>query len=405
MQKEIRFYRSVVSFCIILNHVIRLLLPKVWIVIFILAATPDVFAQNFSQVNQLPLQLNPSLAGGKIKKRISAGINKLGHEQYRERNIALGYDQLSKKLHAGIGLYYLNYRNDSSLIDNPFNHFLPEEIVEKKFYRHNSQHMIGACIAPKYNIYYKNIPKKIKYTFSPSVFIEAGKENSSTLFDVRLNTYYNYTFTYSTNSENYSFQWDSLHATYRIYKFANTFFRTGFGLQLNTGKLILLSKSTYSINAYQESIEDFFQSSSSTDKQKLSSETFSRNLSAIESNMHIGYTFSKHKKSDVTFTPILGIGIKHYLNLQPSSTSSDVYRNNLSNTSLTQINYAHASGNFRYKKLLLGACYTKYFSGIYQGITIGYQSDLIKLMITGGSHIKFKKTSYHNIEITTDIFF
>lgn len=379
-----------------------LLLRSSFFLFIFLSALQDAAAQNFGQVNQLPLQLNPSLAGSKGKKRISAGINKLGCEQYTERNIALGYDQLSQKLHAGIGIYYLNYKKDSHLINNEIKPIFPEPISKKDFYTKNSQQFIGICIAPKYNIYYKNHPKKIKYTFSPSVFMEAGKEHFSTIANVCFKEYYTSSFS-SRNPQGLK-QSDSIHSVYTRYGFTNTFFHSGIGLQLNSGKLIVLSKSTYAINTYKESLQQCTYSSA-TALEEYNSTNLQRTLHAIESNIHIGYTFSISKKSDLTVTPILGIGIKHYLNLLPTSGSAELYRNNVSNASITELNYVHASGNFRYKKLLFGACYTKYFSTVYEGLTLGYQSDLVKLMLTGGAGIASGKPGYRNIEITTDIFF
>lgn len=379
-----------------------LLLIRLSFFICIIFTLQEVSAQNFAQVNQLPLQLNPSLAGSKGKKRISAGVNKISNEQSTERNIALGYDQLSKKLHAGIGIYYLNYKNDSHLITNEIKPVIPEQISNKKFYSQKTQQYLGVCIAPKYNIYYKNIPKKIKYTFSPSVCIEMGKEHFSNISNVRFKEYYTSSFSFSNPLGTKTT--DSIHSAYTRYQFTNTFFRSGIGLQLNSGKLIVLSKSTYSINSYQENIQKCTYTNVMA-LEEYNSDVMQRTLHAIESNIHVGYTFSISKKSDVTFTPILGIGIKTYLNVSPSSGAAETYRNNVSNESLTQMNYVHASGNFRYKKLLFGACYTKYFSAVYEGLTLGYQSDLIKLMLTAGAGIPLEKTSYRNIEITTDIFF
>ena len=378
-------------------------IPVLSSLIFMLLSLQDVSAQNFAQVNQLPLQLNPSLAGAKGKKRISSGLNQTGSEQYAQHTVAIGYDEMSKKLHVGLGIYYLNNKNNSQLIDDASKKLFSEHISSKKFYTENARQYVGICIAPKYNIYYKNIPKKIKYTFSPSLFTEAGKEHYSTVVNVSFKEYF--TNTFSNTTPEVHFQSDSLKSTYTKYKFNNTFFRTGIGFQFNSGKFILLSKTTYSINRYKENIQQCAYSSETSSEACTSNTSLDRTLYAIESNMHVGYTFSINKKSDFTCTPIFGIGVRHYLDLLPSSASGEAYRNNVSNTDITQLNYVHASGNFRYQKLLFGVCYTKYISCIYNGLTIGYQSDFMKIMLTGGANLQLQKNAYHNIEITTDLFF
>ncbi|MGN6645994.1 MAG: hypothetical protein ACTHJT_05640 [Cytophaga sp.] len=378
-------------------------LQRLLLLVFMILTLQDVTAQNFAQVNQLPLQLNPSLAGAKGKKRISAGLNQTGNEQYGQRTMAVGYDEMSKKLHVGLGIYYLNNKNNSLLITDASKKIFPEYISNKKFYTENARQYAGICIAPKYNIYYKNIPKKIKYTFSPSLFTEAGKEHYSTVVNVSFKEYFMNTF--STTTPEGEKQLDSIHSKYTKYEFSNTFFRTGIGFQFNSGKLVLLSKTTFSINTYQEGIQQCAYSSATAYETCTSNTSLDRTLYTIESNIHAGYTFSLNKKSDFTCTPILGIGIRHYLNMLPSSASGEAYRNNVSNADITQLNYVHASGNFRYQKLLFGACYTKYISCIYNGLTIGYQSDFMKIMLTGGANLQLQKNAYHNIEITTDLFF
>ncbi len=377
-------------------------LQRLLFIVFFILTLQDVTAQNFAQINQLPLQLNPSLAGAKDKKRISAGLNQTGNGKYAQRTMAIGYDQMAKKLHVGLGIYYLNNKNNSQLITDASKILFPEHISDKKFHTKNTQQYGGICVAPKYNIYYKNIPKKIKYTFSPSLFTEAGKEHYSTITNITYKEYFTNTFSY-TDAE--KLQSDSVHSKYTKYEFNNTFIRIGMGFQFNSGKFILLSKTTFSINTYQEGIQQYAYSNVTSYEECTSNISLNRTLYTIESNVHAGYTFSLNKNSDFTCTPILGIGIRHYLNLLPSSVSGEAYRNNVSNADITQVNYTHASGNFRYKKILFGVCYTKYISCIYNGLTIGYQSDLMKIMLTGGANLQLQKNAYHNIEITTDLFF
>lgn len=358
-----------------------------------------IYAQNFTQANQFPLQLSPSLAGGKEMKRISIGGNAVNYASNKTNAFAVSYDQISKKLHSGIGFYYFQDNNNEKITaDSSL-----EALYSEKYKMQKSNKTLGFCIAPKYNIYDKKIYGKIKYTFSPSIFLELGNEKYKESYGLKSTDYYS--TAYSGANPNGIKQKDSTLLTYYQYNLNNLYIRSGIGLLLNSENLILLSKISFSVIECNEQVTDHTSKNNSSHKQESFFDKTSF-MYSFEPTIHIGYTIRPHSKSKISLTPILGIGIKHYFNFTPTSIDSiEVYRYNISNSNITQCNYIHASANFRFSFLFLGLAYTKYMHTIHKGITIGYQSNNIKIMFTGATNLNPDKTTYSNLELSTGIFF
>ena len=357
------------------------------------------YAQNFAQVNQFPLQLSPSLAGSKEIKRISIGANTVHYDANKTQTFAVSYDQMFKKLCAGGGAYYFQNNNNESFVASTSVETPPSE----KYITQQSNKTIGFCIAPKYNLYDKKVYGKIKYTFSPSLFLEFGNEQFKKTYDINRIDYVS--TIYSPSNPTGIERTDSILLNYDQYQLNNLLIRSGIGLLLNTENLILLSKLSFSATEYNENsigntIKDHL-----NHRQNYNLKTKSL-IYAFAPTIHAGYTIRTHPKSNFNLTPIVGIGMNHYFNFAPSSIDSvEVYRYNISNSDITKINYLHASANFRFKFMLFGFAYTKYNDVIHKGITVGYQSTKAKIILTGATNLNKNKTTYSNLEITTGIFF
>ena len=363
----------------------------------------DVHGQTpFAQVNQLPLLLNPSLAGSKEKKRISFGINGLSQDRSTYSNLAIGYDQMSRKISSGLGVYFL-YRNlkDKSMTRDAQT-YLPDQLSHQKFFNEQKQYLIGFCVAPKYNIKSAKNHHQSKYTFSPSLFFELGKTINLSI--VNFNARNLAEIIYSSDHPDGIYGKDSIVSDYIHYNFTNNNLRSGVGFQLNSDKLLLLSKITFERSAYSE--HTIVSSYSYNTKTEQYSESFSDAvLYSVEPNINFSYSFSRSKYAAFVFTPIVGVGMKHYFNLNKSTDgqSGDAYRFLLNNSSVTQLTYLHISANARYEKILFGFAYTEYFSSTFEGITLGFQNDWLKVMGTMGKGIVGKDQYYKLFELTTDI--
>ena len=375
-----------------------------FLVAFVLVAKHSWAQSSFAQVNQLPLQMNPSLAGGKEKKRLSLGWNTLQTDQKQESNYAFGYDQVARKLGSGIGVYYSFHDQKNDKLGENWKPLVPNDISGLGYLASYQQHVVGICIAPKFNIMSRNNPTQIKYTFSPSLFVEMGKENRSTI---------NQFHTQNFNSTLYSVDfpdgialYDSSVTDYVRYKTELNLFRSGIGLQLNSGNLIVLAKIAFERSANNETI-GFQYYNQQTSFQKESKTQVKHILYALEPNLHLSYSFSRNEDAKFVFTPIVGVGMKHYLNLgakPDSAASKSVYSLNLTSRPQTEINYKHGSANFRYSKLLFGVAFTQFRNADYLGGSIGFQNKWMKLIGNFNSGIGGSDRPKLFSEITLGVF-
>src|SRR4051794_7183030 len=84
---------------------------KIFLLAFLTSFGLNAFGQNdFLQITQVPLLLNPSLVGGKAKNRVAAAFNNYSEissiGSYKRKNAYGSYDWLMKKYGIGAGIYY-----------------------------------------------------------------------------------------------------------------------------------------------------------------------------------------------------------------------------------------------------------------------------------------------------------
>lgn len=344
----------------------------------------------FVQASQLPIQLNPSLAGSKNKKRVCVGINTIRTNDIEHHNYALSYDQNIKKINSGIGVYYLNQHFSYRTLGSwpPYN----------QQYTGTGNKSAGICLAPKYSIKNKKDVNNAIVTFSPSAFIEYGTNTHSYLIAAREE------FPYTPKNN------DSASIEFDLYNYKNRYLKYGLGFEANTSKLIFLAKVSFVRNAYSENITTTKVLIADKTAYSISENQLGQSLSifySFESAIHIGYSFSTNPKSKFSFTPLVGIGKTYYFNIDPERLSyfNDTYRYGISNTDLSGISYLHGTANFNYKNYIAGMAYTKFHNTIYKGATIGFQNDFLKITCSIGLNIVSSFTKFHTIEITTGFYF
>jgi len=309
--------------------------------------------------------MNPSSAGSKAKQRISVAFNRYGSAKEKYANGFVSYDGLLKKLGTGIGVYYSYNTLTQDTVQTAERHLYKGSSSFGSFSQRNT---VGITIAPKYNIYSKTEFNKIIYSFSPSIGIEYSHLNltkdynyqtyTSAIYDSLNPAGYN-----STSSANY----------YSSTLSANTF-RISMGLQFNSDKMIVQYRASYGMETIQEK-EGITTINS---PQQSTSTSYNYPLYYIDQSLNIGRTFTL-KQGIFAITCLGGLGYKHYLSPLPSYQAYDV---NFIGGKGTAINYAHLSVMGKLSWLILGVAYTQSYNTTYSGITIGYQSENIKLTST-----------------------
>ena len=140
-------------------------MKKIIFAIALLLGASTSFAQ-IVQFSQLPVSLNPSLAGSADAMRVAVGTSyfdykfpEVGHLSKYSVSL-LSFDKFIPKLKSGIGFYsnigFLNSENDFATYMNQ---------------RSNSSAQLGLCISPKFSVKNKTNPNLVKTTWSPSIEI------------------------------------------------------------------------------------------------------------------------------------------------------------------------------------------------------------------------------------------
>lgn len=324
---------------------------------------------NFAQVTQTPLLLNSSLAGSMKAKRIATAYNGLDGNDKRFTNLYASYDDHSKLLRSGIGGYYAYELSKSKAIDANFKQELRARLASQDFENQARTHRIGLSFAPKY------VFKKGNKTFSPSIFMEYGQTEQKQAFGFKhttLGLMPSDTFYHEAN-------------TIRYYKGNTTIrqFHTGFGFAVNTKHWVLLCKTFYSIESGHEYLEKIdIQRFDNTLKTRM--KLFVDEFYALSQQVQMGYSFPKNTNASWSLTPMLGLGAKQYLNAgklaSDTSTIDAVYGQYQSSKKAGEINYIHASTNFRVDKFITGFAFTKSNDQAFYGFNLGYQTDAYRLI-------------------------
>ena len=348
-----------------------------------------------AQVNQSPLLWNSSLAGAKNKHRIILAYNRTNHENENQlKNYHVSYDQFSKKLKSGLGLYYSYSKKLVDTIDSEITNSLPNSVLGESYQHHLSQSVIGFCIAPKLNVLDKANPNIIRYTFSPSFLLEYNKGSFQVNKDFDSQTYAKTLYSIETPSGGPS-KYDSTVTQFFQNTITNHRIKTGFGLQLNSKNVIFLVSIKQVTNHVNESPQ-YVRHQSPSLETEYRDETWSYQLFSLEESMNLGVSFPLKRKSAFHFTPIVGIGFKQYLNTPANFKDQTDYVNLLENNRSLGLNYAHGSANFKFKKLLFGTAYTHSYKNTYYGAGVGFQNNSIKIM----SHWVFGKRQFQEITLS-----
>lgn len=366
------------------------------LVLFLLLCGGECLSQlPFAQANQFPLLFNPSLAGGKGKKRVALAWNHMAASNQKGSNYGLSYDQPIKGLGSGIGIYSLIGQWQKEASANHYTTDIPSAMSNGGYALHSKDMLFGFTFAPKYNLWDKKNPNVIKYTFSPSVFFEY--ENNRTDYFLGLQREAFNTTSYDIEHPGGVPVQDSAMTQWISNKSDGKKMRAGIGLQVNAKNVLVLLKTAYEMNVAKEEVAHH--AYTSPDGTMVSqSASYTPHLHAIVQSANVGITFPQQASAKLYFTPIIGYGYKVYLNPPSLNDSSHAfwqtaYKDNFAN-------YLHASANFRTGKILWGGTYTKSGEHEYYGAGLGLQSDWVKLMVP-----LFFAQDYAFVEASANFFF
>lgn len=317
-----------------------------------------VLAQvSFNQANQQSLLMSSSMAGAKNCNRICLNFNNFSGNN-NHLNVGLSLDKMSKKLASGIGFYSLYSINKFNKISNDS---LSKFKTDNSYFTNQNSILGGVCIAPKYNIKSKTNPNKNWLTFSPSIFIEGNIFTDKSIANIKI-VQHN----------------DTTKSNYTSNSISEKTIRYGLGFLLNTDKLLLVYKGSFE-NSFIN--EDIVLSNYNLTNQHFNAENYNQNhtLHAIQQTLHFGYSLKKSEESQLSITPLIGLGHKKYLNLDNSIPNYSLTNGQaLITKSESAINYKHASLNVKYAKILLGCSFTGCYNTSMSAISIGYQNKSIK---------------------------
>ncbi|MFN8438268.1 MAG: hypothetical protein U0V72_11625 [Cytophagales bacterium] len=339
----------------------------------------------FAQVSQLPLQLNSSLAGAKAKNRICLGGNIASTSKEKQNNLALSYDQVVKSIGSGVGFYGMyNNTNNGEFLDT-IKQKLPNIYHNNSYHLTNSKLYLGACMAPKYNFKDPLNPNKFKYTFSPSLYIEYGRESVNNLNQISSQQFYSTLF--SSQYPNGTQHLDSTITRYVKYQISTNLLCSGLGFLFNSGKWMALAKMGFVRSIINERVE-IHEFNKENNIDKLIFSEYQYLLYSFEPTAHIGYSVG-YSSSKFSLTPLVGAGCRTYFNLPKYATitSENTVRSyDLSTRKSFEFNYLHASLNMRYGKVLLGTNFTQFNGMKYTGLSGGFQNTNLKILANVGQH-------------------
>lgn len=397
-----------------LTRIFKMNISKYFLTCSLLVLGYSAVAQDdFLQVTQTPLLLNPSNSGGKAERRVAAALNRLSSNSSIDnsekkslyKNAYVSYDWLMKKHGLGAGIYYafnqMKYFNNESILNQQN---WTEEEKEKLKYTGllaTNKNRIGLSIAPKYNIKSRKEYNKIIYTFSPSLFLEYSnsKYSNDHHYESVKSLIYDSNFPDGKVVSN----------TLKYYQtnIKSNILKTGLGLQWNTNSFVLMYKAIYEIKRSSEQM-DLTTLNNSNINEVQRSFNFNKTLYALEQTLVIGKTFPANLNSKFSVTPLMGYGYRNNLNSQghKSNPDSTLYVSHIFRERINYHSFIHASIMLRYSIFLLGAGATNAaFGNEYAGFTLGLQGKKYKVT---SSISKFKdmrgdKTLFN--EVTVNYFF
>lgn len=327
----------------------------------------------FSQANRTKLLFNPSLAGSKPMKQISLVGNTNYCDSHRNRNLYVSYDQPSKKMNSGVGVYYV-LEEDKNLKDLA-QYQLDESVLEGQEYRMEGlRHTFGFSVAPKLNLMSASNFHKARLTISPSFFLEHRRgrfilNDHFTQFD------YGAILINQENIEGLTLPLDSSVTNFFQNEVRLSELSSGIGILVSTKNSILLFKIPFSYLrtteqhsfVHHESIEGI------TFKETT---LYSRPWFSWSPALNVGHSLLLKKGKKYFLVPMLGISVKQYFNRDREEINSQqgFYSEVIDNRKYEGINYLHGTLNVRIEKVVFGWSYTRSNDIEYSGLNLGYQT-------------------------------
>lgn len=356
----------------------------------------------FANALQIPLLLNPSFAGNKDKHRIQCAWNSNGSKDYKNKAYHLSYDNFSKSLRMGYGVYGLYTHQQAPSIDNDhtrdyrqqsngangaqYNYF-KHEILREKFPDKWLTYKVGVCVASKHNVRSKGTESKRIGTFSPSLAIDILERQVQYLVG-GVATKRQHPDTVLVGQIPHQYQTilreDSMSYAHNIAR--DRGFYTQVGLKYNNSYLMVMYSFGYGVEYSQEinylwstkPKEDYI---STITEGKRSERNYKHRY--ITHKFTVGCSYPKDPDAATGIAVLASIGTIKYKIMSPTITPLYVFDSHLDYKKfIPAISHLHMSTILRHRKLLFTANYTRYNWYQMYGLGIGFQNSHYRCMAT-----------------------
>lgn len=341
-----------------------------------LATLESVAQLPFAEAIQAPLALNPSMAGNKNKNRATLLYNQLSQKETQTSNAHLSFDTFLKKGGLGLGAYYLGQSHSTTKSPATWQNAFSYPGSKPDYFFQKRENTFGATVAPKYNIMDKVYFQEIKYSISPSLYLQY-KEGTAIRHD---NYQYSLHQICTCIDPAGTLYLDS--ASHTKSTLNEKLLTVGAGAMLTTDNLLFFARVQHETTWYNES---FVQSGYGLSDGNLSSSSVDskHTLYALQAVVGAGGTFPKKKETKLYLTPFMAAGLRTYLNLNTANRpETNGYNGMLFEKSTTEVPFYHGSFHLRYRSLIGGLAYSHSQPSSYYGLSLGFQNIWSRTMVT-----------------------
>lgn len=354
----------------------------------------------FANAIQTSLLLNPAFAGNKNKHRIQSAWNSNEDENYKNSAYYLSYDNFSRNLKLGYGVYWLHTYQQAPMVNNDHHRndgkpshevngaqydYFRHDILKEKFPNKWSGNKVGICVASKHNLNRVGKVNETVGTFSPSVAIEL-KESHAQYIAGGVYTKRQHPDTFFLDQDTIMYTgiaWkDSLSYMHQIA------FDRGFVAQIGlkyTGKNFMVMYSLGLGTDYTREIDYVWATKAKEDyigpltERTQSIRHYRHRL--VTHKFAVGYSFPKDPEAPSGIALLASVGTTKYKigSAQMSSGSEHCAYKDVYTPLVSQLYFG---GVLRYKMILFNGSYTQY--GLYRtyGVGMGLQGESYRCMAT-----------------------
>jgi hypothetical protein len=339
------------------NGLVRIHEEAIFIITLVLILSALVLsletkAQEFNQVNSVPLNYNPAFAGSLIEGRLCIDnrledVKRFTNEKEETNRFSISYDQYVSKLKGGIGIYVNGYK-DFDNWNQQANWYIQDKISSISSNRKRNNLVLGIAYSPKFKI-------KNKISIAPAARLQFTKYDYIT-------SHIDYAYSWDVDS---TFLWQTHQLVFPMEKYHQISVEAALGIVVNTSNFYFGCSTQNYLNygrikyCYNNNIFDAYEIDTS-----YSYHTRFKTIPVFK--FQTGYTLKFHQ-SKIAITPSFLASVNFNKNVKKEF-----------------INDIKAMLSIRYKRLEIGVGYLSddaYWSYSKDGVTYNkWESEYVALI-------------------------